>query len=43
MTFAADGEERLMAKADRFDALRRMHGYLGDAEQVGRGAVVAGA
>ena len=39
----ADGEERLMAKADQFDALHRMHGYLGDAEQVGRGAVEAGA
>jgi hypothetical protein len=36
----ADGEERLMAKADEFDALNRMHGFLEDAEQVGRGEVV---
>lgn len=39
----ADGEERLMAKADQFDALTRMHGYLEDAEQIGRGEVVASA
>ena len=37
----ADGEERLMAQADQFDALHRMHGYLESAEQVGRGQVVA--
>ena len=37
----ADGEERLMAKAEEFDALHRMHGYLESAEQVGRGEVVA--
>jgi len=36
----ADGEERLMAKADQFDSLHRMHGYLESAEQVGRGQVV---
>jgi hypothetical protein len=36
----ADGEERLMAKADQFDALNRMHAYLESAEQVGRGEVV---
>ena len=36
----ADGEERLMAKAEQFDALNRMHGYLESAEQVGRGQVV---
>ena len=36
----ADGEERLMAKAEQFDALNRMHGYLESAEQVGRGEVV---
>jgi hypothetical protein len=36
-----DGEERLMANADQFDALNRMHGCLEDAEQVGRGEVVA--
>jgi hypothetical protein len=36
----ADGEERLMAKAEQFDALNRMHGYLESAEHVGRGEVV---
>lgn len=35
----ADGEERLMAKAEQFDALNQMHGYLESAEQVGRGQV----
>jgi hypothetical protein len=30
-----------MANADQFDALNRMHGCLEDAEQVGRGEVVA--
>ena len=35
----ADGEERLMAKAESFDALQRMHGYLESAEQIGRGPV----
>lgn len=39
----SDGEERLMARADEFDALHRMHGLLQDAEQVGRGQVVAAA
>ena len=39
----ADGEERLMAKADEFDALNKMHGFLESAEQVGRGEVVASA
>jgi hypothetical protein len=37
----ADGEERLMAKAEHFDAVSRMHGFLEDAEQIGRGEVVA--
>ena len=36
-----DGEERLMARAGEFDALVTMHGLLSDAEQVGRGHVVA--
>lgn len=36
----ADGEERLMARADEFDALHRMHSFLDDAEPVGRGEVV---
>jgi hypothetical protein len=35
-----DGEERLMAKADEFEALHRMHALLEDAEAVGRGEVV---
>ena len=35
-----DGEERLMARAEEFDALHRMHGYLEDAEPIGRGEVV---
>ena len=38
----ADGEERLMARADEFEALHTMHGFLEDAEQVGRGEVVTG-
>lgn len=38
-----DGEERLMARAAEFDALHRMHALLADAEQVGRGEVVAAA
>jgi hypothetical protein len=36
-----DGEERLMAHADRFDAVRRMHELFEDATQVGRGEIVA--
>lgn len=35
-----DGEERLMARAEEFDALHRMHAFLEDAEQLGRGEVV---
>ena len=37
----ADGEERLMARADEFDALHAMHELLQDAEQVGRGEIMA--
>ncbi len=37
-----DGEERLMARADEFEALHTMHGFLEDAEQIGRGEVVTG-
>jgi hypothetical protein len=37
----ADGEERLTAQADRFDAVRRMHQLFEDAKQVGRGEIVA--
>ncbi|HVF76048.1 MAG TPA: hypothetical protein VM938_13490 [Acidimicrobiales bacterium] len=40
---APDGEEQLMARADEFDALNRMHSFLADAEPVGRGEVVASA
>ena len=36
-----DGEERLLARADEFDALVEMHELLDDAEQIGRGRVVA--
>jgi hypothetical protein len=36
-----DGEERLLARADEFDALVTMHELLEDAEHVGRGSVVA--
>ena len=37
----ADGEERLMARAEEFDALHAMHELLEDAEQVGRGEIMA--
>jgi hypothetical protein len=37
-----DGEERLMARADEFDALHRMHAFLEEAEPIGRGEVVSG-
>jgi hypothetical protein len=40
---APDGEEQLMARAEEFDALNRMHGFLADATPVGRGQVVASA
>ena len=39
---APDGEERLMAHADQFDAVHKMHGLLEDAVQVGRGEIVGG-
>ncbi len=35
-----DGEERLMAFADRFDALHKMHALLEDAVPIGRGEIV---
>lgn len=38
---AADSMERLMAKAEEFDLVHTMHGYLADAEQVGHGEVVS--
>lgn len=37
----ADGEERLMQHAEQFDAVEKMHALLEDAEQVGRGEIVA--
>jgi len=37
----SDGEERLMQRADQFDAVAKMHELLADAEQVGRGEIVA--
>lgn len=40
---SADGEERLMARAEEFDALHAMHAMLEDAEQVGRGEIMAAA
>jgi hypothetical protein len=39
----ADGEERLMARAEEFGALHAMHELLVDAEQVGRGEIMAAA
>jgi hypothetical protein len=36
-----DGEERLMAHAEQFDAVEKMHALLEDATQVGRGEIVA--
>jgi hypothetical protein len=35
-----DGEERLMARAEEFQALHTMHDLLEDAEPIGRGEVV---
>ena len=35
-----DGEERLMARAEEFQALHTMHELLEDAEPIGRGEVV---
>lgn len=40
---SADGEERLMARAEEFDALHAMHALLEDAEQMGRGEIMAAA
>jgi hypothetical protein len=40
---SADGDERLMARAQEFDALHAMHDLLEDAEQVGRGEIMAAA
>jgi hypothetical protein len=37
---SADGEERLMARAEDFDALHAMHALLQDAEAIGRGEIV---
>ena len=39
----ADGEERLMSRAGEFDALHAMHTLLEDAEQLGRGEIMAAA
>ena len=36
-----DGEERLMVHAAQFDAVSKMHALFEDAEQVGRGEIVA--
>ena len=37
-----DGDERLMARAEEFEALQTMHGLLEDAQPIGRGQVVTG-
>ena len=39
----ADGAERLMAHAEEFDALHAMHALLEDADEVGRGEIMAAA
>jgi hypothetical protein len=39
----ADGAERLMERAEEFDALHVMHALLEDAEEVGRGEIMAAA
>jgi hypothetical protein len=36
----ADSVERLMARAEEFDLVNTMHGYLSDAEEIGHGEVV---
>jgi hypothetical protein len=38
---APDGTGRLMARAEEFDLVHTMHGYLADAEEVGHGEVVS--
>ena len=38
---AADGAARLTAKAEEFDLVHIMHGYLADAEEVGHGEVLS--
>jgi hypothetical protein len=40
---SAEGEERLMAHAAKFDAVEKMHALLEDATLVGRGEIVTGA
>ena len=40
---SADGEQRLMARAEEFNALHAMHELLEDAEQLGRGEIMAAA
>ena len=37
----SDSVERLMARAEEFDLVHTMHGYLADAEQIGHGEVVS--
>jgi hypothetical protein len=38
---AADGAERLMARAEEFDHVNTMHGYLSDDEHLGHGEIVS--
>ena len=40
---SADGEERLMAHAAKFDAVEKMHALLEDATLIGRGEIITGA
>jgi hypothetical protein len=40
---SADGEERLMAHAAKFDAVEKMHALLEGATLVGRGEIITGA
>jgi hypothetical protein len=38
---APDSVERLMARAEEFNLVHIMHGYLADAEEVGHGEIVS--
>jgi hypothetical protein len=37
---AAASVEKLMARAEEFDLVHIMHGYLADAEEIGHGEVI---
>ncbi len=38
---ARDSVERLMARAEEFDLVHTMHGYLAEAEEIGHGEVLS--